>query len=170
MKYIKLLLGQKSVDEKVTQGTSIKTAMTGNPNFQTPNPSLTAVGTVVTNLQTKQVARANAVEAAKAATVDLHAAEDAYDLTITQLAAYAEGVTLGDPVKLESGGFELRNPRTPATGPDRVENLQVITNRFSGRFLANWNTRAQQCMRCRPPPIRSRSRAGSRCSRRRPAR
>ena len=139
MKKIKLLLAEKTIDEKVTQGTSIKNGMTGNPNFTTPNPSLATLGTVTTTLQTKAAARVAAFEAAKAATADLHAAEATYDQTITQLAAYAENITGGDTVKLESANFELRNPPTPVTSLGQVEHLKVVTNGFPGRFNLTWD-------------------------------
>jgi hypothetical protein len=139
MKKIKLGLSHKTVDEKVAQGTAIKTAMTGNANFSTPNPSLATVGTKTTALQAAKVARDNAIEAAKAATEALHAAEADYDATITQLAAYAENITAGDPVKLESGGFELRSNATSVTDLDQVHDLRVVTNGVPGRFEVRWD-------------------------------
>jgi hypothetical protein len=139
MKKIKLGLASKSVDEKVAQGNAIKTAMTGNANFNTPLPDMATFGTKITELQAAKIARDNAIEAAKAATETLHLKEKAYDTTITQLAAYAENVTAGDPVKLESGGFELRANATAVTELGQVHDLRVITNGVPGRFDLRWD-------------------------------
>jgi len=139
MKKIKLGLHEKTVDERVAQGNAIKTAMTGNANFTTPNPPLTAVGTSVTDLQAAKIARDNAIEAAKAATETLHTKTKAYDSTITQLAAYAENITAGDPVKLEGAGFELRANATAVNELGQVHDLRVITNGVPGRFDLRWD-------------------------------
>jgi hypothetical protein len=138
MKNVKLGLSRKSVPEKIAQGNTIKTAMTGNANFNTPLPPLADLGTATNTLQAKLIARDIAIEAAKAATAALHAAALVYDNTITQLAAYAENVTAGDPVKLESGGFELRADAVRVTELGQVEDLKVITNGYPGRFKSDW--------------------------------
>ena len=139
MKKIKLGLNKKTGPDRVTQGNAIKTAMTGNANFTTPNPTLAAVGTATTNVQTKLTAREAAIEAAKLATEDLHAATEAYDAIMTQLAAYAENITGGDPVKLLSGGFEVRKSPTPIGELGRVENLKVFGNGFPAQLKARWD-------------------------------
>jgi hypothetical protein len=138
MKKIKLGFNKKNAVELASQGVSIKTAMTGNANFLTPNPSLAAVGTATTDLSGAITARDNSFEAAKAATVTLHAKIAAYKLIMTQLAAYAENVTAGDAVKLESGGFELRATPEPIGQLPQVEDLKLTINGFPGRLHARW--------------------------------
>ena len=140
MKKIKLCLNEKSVDEKITQGTSIKNGIAANSaTYVNPSPSVAAMNTVITTLQTKQAARVAAVEAAKAATEDLHAAEAAYDLTMVQVATYAEFITGGDPVKLELANLEVRRLPAPTTELGQVENLKVGTNGYPGRYLLSWH-------------------------------
>ena len=140
MKKIKLGLGTKSFTEKVAQGTTIKTGVTANAAiYVTPSPTMTAFGTTITTLQTKITARDNAAEAAKTATADLHAAAAAYDTSVTLLAAYAENITQGDEVKLESGGFAVRNSPTPTNALDAVQNLEVTVNGYPGRLHLNWD-------------------------------
>src|SRR5262245_18025847 len=53
MSKAKLGLDRLTPDEKVAYATNVKTAMTGNANFATPVPTLAAVGTLITALQTK---------------------------------------------------------------------------------------------------------------------
>ena len=140
MKKIKLGLGTKSFTEKVAQGTTIKTGVTANAAiYVTPSPTMTAFGTTITTLQTKITARDSAAEAAKTATADLHAAAAAYDTSVTLLSAYAENITQGDEVKLESGGFELRNNPTPTNSLDAVQNLVLTVNGYPGMLHAHWD-------------------------------
>jgi hypothetical protein len=49
-KMAKVKLGLKNLtrDEKIDQANTIKTAMTGNANFTTPNPTLASYGTLIT--------------------------------------------------------------------------------------------------------------------------
>jgi hypothetical protein len=138
MKYVKLELSQKTVDEKVAQGNSIKTGMAGNANFPSPSPSLKAFDAAIATLAAKKAARDNAFEAAKAATADLHAAEQAYDLSVSQLAAYAEGAVGSDTQKLEGAGFAIRKAPEPIIGLDMVTDLKVMSNSYSGVLFARW--------------------------------
>jgi hypothetical protein len=54
-KMAKVKLGLKNLtrDQKIDQANTIKTAMTGNANFTTPNPTLASYGTLITTAQTK---------------------------------------------------------------------------------------------------------------------
>ena len=63
MAKVKLGLGDMRVLEKVQFGDTVHTALTGNPNFVTPLPPLTAVQTVTDDLR----AAAEAVRLAKLA-------------------------------------------------------------------------------------------------------
>jgi hypothetical protein len=48
MAKVKLGLKNLTRDEKIDQANTIKTAMTGNANFTTPNPTLASYGTLIT--------------------------------------------------------------------------------------------------------------------------
>jgi hypothetical protein len=52
MSKVKLGLRNLTPDQKIDLANTIKTAMTGNANFPTPNPTLAAFGTMITNAQT----------------------------------------------------------------------------------------------------------------------
>jgi hypothetical protein len=139
MRKIKLGLKKKTVPQRIAQGNLLKSSMTGNANFVTPNPSLATLGAKTDAMQAKLTARDAAVEAAKMATEQLHTAVADYDATVTTLAAYAENITGGDAAKLESGGFELRADAVPVTELGQVKNLDVKTNGYPGRFLGDWD-------------------------------
>ena len=49
----KLGLGNLTDDQIIALANTIKTAMTGNVNFTTPNPTLASIGTAITTAQTK---------------------------------------------------------------------------------------------------------------------
>jgi len=51
MAKVKLGLKELTADQKIDQANTIKTAMTGNANFTTPNPTLAAYGTLITTAQ-----------------------------------------------------------------------------------------------------------------------
>jgi hypothetical protein len=138
MRKIKLGLKKKTVPQRIAQGNLLKSSMTGNANFVTPNPSLATLGAKTDAMQAKLTARDAAVEAAKMATEQLHTAVADYDATVTTLAAYAENITGGDAAKLESGGFELRADAVRVTELGQVEDLKVITNGYPGRFKSDW--------------------------------
>jgi hypothetical protein len=51
MAKVKLGLKNLTPDQKIDLANTIKTAMTGNANFTTPNPTLAAYGTLITTAQ-----------------------------------------------------------------------------------------------------------------------
>ena len=111
MAKVKLGLRNRTPDELVAFANTIKTAMTGNGNFSTPNPTLAALGTLITTAQTK-IAAYNSVKAAlDAALADRDAALLALSGGLTQEAAYVENITGGDKVKIESSGMSVTRPQ-----------------------------------------------------------
>jgi hypothetical protein len=138
MKYIKLELSKKSVDEKVAQGNEILASMRGNSDFRHPSPSLETFDSIIDTLEAKKLAREQTVEAARAATAALQAAEGAYDRAVSQLAAYSEGAVGCDLEKLEGAGFTIRKNPEPILSLDMVEDLKVSSNSYSGVLHAKW--------------------------------
>src|SRR5258705_10963073 len=53
MAKVRLGLKELAPEDRIAQALVIKTAMTGNANFTTPNPSLAAYNTSITTAQTK---------------------------------------------------------------------------------------------------------------------
>ena len=112
--------------------------MTGNANFPSPSPSLAAFDTTITTLAAKKTARDNAFEAAKAATADLHDAEQAYDLSVSQLAAYAEAQSPATRRSSKAPASRCARRPEPIIGLDMVTDLKVTSNSYSGVLFARW--------------------------------
>jgi hypothetical protein len=156
MKLVKLGLAEKTIDEKVAQGNAIKTGLTGNANFPSTTPTAASLGTTTTALANAKIARDNAFEAAKAATVALHVAEDAYDAAVTQIAASCEATANGDAAKLEGAGFEMRATATPINTLTQVQNLRLTSNTYAGKLFARWDpvrgAKSYEVQICADPP------------------
>jgi hypothetical protein len=115
MAKVKLELQTKSPDEKVAQALTIKTSMTGNANFPTPNPTLATYNTHITAAQTKIAAYNTAVAAVETALADRDAAVATMDGDTTQLGDYVQNTSGGDKVKIESAGMDTRADSAPLT-------------------------------------------------------
>ena len=115
MAKVKLELFGKSPEDRIAQALTIKTAMTGNANFTTPNPTLSAYNTAITAAQTKVAAYNTAKAAAETALADRDAALATMDGLTTQLGDYVQNITNGDKIKIESAGMDTRADAAPVT-------------------------------------------------------
>jgi hypothetical protein len=155
MNQIKLGLNHKNAVQRLAQGNAIKTALTGNADFPLLDPPLSSLDTVLAELEARLIERQLAVEAAQAATESLRAAEAAYDMVITRIAASALSAVAGDAAKLGRGGFVLRREGTPTRELAQVANLRVETNGYTGRLKLRWQpvrgAKAYQVQLCPDP-------------------
>src|SRR5882724_2142218 len=81
---------------------TVKTAMTGNASFTTPNPTLTVLGAAGTTLRTKIAAIESARANLATAVADGDAAATAAENLLNQEGAYVQTTSAGDPVKIQS--------------------------------------------------------------------
>lgn len=128
-------LSREQIADKID---TIKTAMTGNANFTTPNPSLTTLGTAGTTLRTKIAAIETARANLQTAVVDADAAATAAMNLLNQEAAYVDTTSAGDAVKIQSSGFDVQS----AGGPvhmSQVLNLGAAVGDSPGEIDLNWN-------------------------------
>ena len=139
MKKVKIGADKMNPDQLVTNATAIKTAMTGNANFTTPHPDLTAVGTKINTLQTKITAYNNAVTASDTALADRDVAAADLRATLVQLAAYVDNICAGDAVKIASSGFGVRNTPAPIGPLPQVDNAKVEANPNDGSLDVSWD-------------------------------
>lgn len=139
MDKIKLNVTKLSPEQLVSLANNIKTAMTGNANYTTPNPSLASLGTLITTAQTKIAAQVTAANAAKLATSDRDAASTALGDALKTLASYVENTSGGDKVKIESAGFEVRGPSSSIGDLTQVLNLAVSEGDNDGELDAQWD-------------------------------
>jgi len=115
MAKVKLKLFGKSREKRVAQAATIKTALTGNATFPTPNPSLATYGSAITASQTKLATYKLLRTQMEAALADLDDQMAVLDGYTTQLGAYVESVSAGNKVKIESAGMDARADRAPIT-------------------------------------------------------
>jgi hypothetical protein len=140
MAKIKLNLSKLSVEDKLTLGNNIKSNMTTNVAvFVTPNPTLTAYGTVITNLTSKNATVASLKTQFAAAVDDRDATEKAFDASTTQLASYVDNIANGDPVIIGKAGMGVRAATTPAGVPGQVGNLALTAGDSDGELDAQWD-------------------------------
>jgi len=135
----KLNLKGLSDVQVIQQCTNIKTAMTGNANFATPTPSLTAFGTLITTAQTDLTASDNAATASKQATATKDTAIAALLAAAAQLATYVELTANGDETKIMSAGMQVRASSSAATTPNQVMNLSITSGDSAGELDLQWD-------------------------------
>jgi hypothetical protein len=116
MAKVGLNLQELTVTEKVEFARSIVTAMTGNPKFPSPAPSLEALTQAANELEAKSHAVQVKRQAAQAGTSEMYDAEAALDLMLVQLANYVE------------------MPASTGFRPSRPWPLRAVT----GKGSANW--------------------------------
>jgi len=139
MAKVKLGLRNLGPDEVVSLANTIKTAMTGNANFTTPNPTLAALGTAITTAQTKIATYESAKAAADTALSDRDAALTSLRTLLTQEADYVQNITAGDKTKIESAGMSVRDDNAPIGTPTQVLNLVVTAGDFDGTLDSSWD-------------------------------
>ena len=140
MAKIKLNLSKLSVEDKITLGNNIKSSMTTNvATFATPNPTLAAYGTLITNLTNKNAAVVSLRSQLAVAMQDRDVAEKAFDAGSTQMASYVDNVANGDPVIIGKAGMGVRGASAPAGVPDPVSNLSLTAGDSDGELDAQWD-------------------------------
>ena len=139
MAKVRLGLAALTPDAVVSLANQVKTAMTGNANFTTPNPTLVALGAAITTATAKVAAQKAAQLAAKQATEDRDTALTTLESLLNQEASYVENVTGGDPVKIASAGMSTKNPAAPVGALGQVQNLSLSAGDNAGRLDMNWD-------------------------------
>ena len=139
---IKLGLDGLTPEGVVALANTVKTMMTGNVNFPTPNPTLAALGAQATTVSGQIAAYETLVASEKPALAARDAGTATLCSLLTQEAAYVENVSGGDPVKIESAGFSVRSPKTPPSVPGQLMNLVLTAGDFPGTLDAAWDPTA----------------------------
>jgi hypothetical protein len=134
----KLNLQNMTVLQKIQKANDIVTAMTGNANFTTPNPSLATVTTKADAAAAAFSAREQTKLLLDEQQTDLETAEDDLEAVLTALMGYAEAATLGDAAKLQSGGFEIKGAPAPIGPMPQVLNLTASANGAEGVVTLKW--------------------------------
>src|SRR5947208_8541597 len=96
MSKIKLNLANLTIPEKTARAQRIVSALTGNANFTSPQPSLTSVTAAINNLNAAFAEAQAARSEAKNKTTIQGQMEDALDGALSQLANYVESISGDD--------------------------------------------------------------------------
>lgn len=134
---VNLKLGERSPSQKVSFWGTIKTDMTGNSNFSSPNPvpnpALSVIDAQVVILGTDISAAAGGDHSKVAA---MHAQEEKVDNLLNQLGNYVEqtanaaALLGGDATSIiRSAGMDVAAPRTKSPVPDAptgVEGVSIV--------------------------------------------
>ena len=139
MAKVKLNLDRLSITDLIQRGTDIKTAMTGNPNFTTPIPSLTNIGTLITALTSTNNTYESGLLTQKTNITNRDNAAAALIAGLSQLGGYVEAASAGDDAKIQSAGMGVRGAKVPAGVPTQVSNLSLTAGDNDGELDAQWD-------------------------------
>jgi hypothetical protein len=137
---VKLNLRKLSVPEKVARARQMISALTGNPDFPTPSPTLAAATAVTDDLaqafQDQEVAK----QVAATKTAAKNELEDIFDRTFSQLGSYVESVA-GDNEKLiKSAGMDTRAASVASGGkPGTPISLNITNGDADGEIDLSWD-------------------------------
>jgi hypothetical protein len=139
---VKLSLRTLAPDELVSLANAIKTALTGNAKFPSPNPTLVAFAALITALVNAINAYNTAVDTEKTALANRNAAIEALRTALTQLMAYVESLATSDADVL-SAGMQVRKPTTAPVGPmPKLQNLKLTISDHPGD--TDWMCQAEK--------------------------
>jgi hypothetical protein len=135
MAQVKLGFRQMTVPEKIQVSKSVITLMTGNLSYPTPNPTLAAVTTAITNLEKAYEA---AHDGGKSKTAFMRTQEKALIGLIVQLTAYIQVASGGDSNIILSSGMQVRSTATPPQPLPQPEAVKVMTSSNEGEVNLKW--------------------------------
>lgn len=135
MRFVKLEFGRLSIPEKIQKARNIVLKMTGNTNFTTPVPALSAITTAIGKLETSHE---NAMDGGQSKKAAMKVDEKALDVLMAQLAAYVQDASLGDELKILSSGMEVKalpSAPQPLTAP---LDARALINGVVGEAQLRW--------------------------------
>ena len=129
---VKLALRSYTPDELVSLATAIKTSLTGNAKYPSPNPTLVAFAALITALVNAINAYNASLDATATALANRNAAVEALRTALTQLMAYVESLAITE-ADVHSAGMQVRRPTTAPVGPmPKVQGLKLSISDYPG--------------------------------------
>jgi hypothetical protein len=139
MPKLKLDLRKLPVPEKIGKAREIIAALTGNPDFPTPAPTLATATTVTDDLETANQEQQVAKQTAAAKTAARNEREDVFDRLFTQLAAHVESVAGDNERMIKSAGMDTRAPASSSNAPPGVPlAFDITAGDADGEIDLNW--------------------------------
>ena len=131
-----LLLSKKPVPFVVEKSESIVTAMTGNPSYTTPSPSLASITTKTDALK---LAFQNAINGGKNLKALVKIARKDLLFNLALLMAYVQNASGGDEDKILSSGFGVKSGSSPTGILPPPQNVRAEYNGNSGEGIVRWD-------------------------------
>ncbi|MFH1227596.1 MAG: fibronectin type III domain-containing protein [Planctomycetota bacterium] len=138
MAKIKLGLQNMTILAKGEKGARIVAAMTGNPNFTTPNPPLADITAAKTALLTAYNDALSKRTQAKAATDLMADKEKDFERLLTLEALYVENASGGDELKIQSAEMSIRAVAVPVGQLPGPLALSAMAGNNDGEIDLNW--------------------------------
>ncbi len=139
MAQVSLNLSGLNIAALLQTANNIKTSMTGNANFTTPNPPLTEITARITALTNAvNTYEMNVLNTSESLTVRDDAAQALID-DLLALGGYVQSQSGGDVSKIQSAGMTIKSARTPSAVPGQVGNLSVFPSDGAGGLDLQWD-------------------------------
>jgi hypothetical protein len=138
MAIVSLNISQLNIARLLQQANNTLTAMTGNPDFPTPSPSLADIGALIGLLSGANNEYELLLVAEKEKLTLRNDAAQAVVDGLTALGGYVQTASRGDPAKIQSAGLNVRAARIPATVPEVVAGLAVAPGDEAGTLDLSW--------------------------------
>ena len=138
MSIAKVGLDGLNVPAKIQYVRRLAAAITGNPNFTTPTPTVAALTAGGDSLETLFNEAKAARLASKSKTGLLDDQSAAVDLLVNQLASYVDTISNGDAAIIESAGFAIRATPAPIGQLPAPVDLRVTAGEHPGSADLRW--------------------------------
>ncbi len=135
MEKVKAGLRGLNADQKLGKGKLVLGALSGNPHFPNPVPTLVELDAACIELQAANIA---AMDRGRLACSRKEQAVAEMDLILSRLAGYVNGAAMGDSTKLISSGFDLIKRAEPRTHMDAPAILKTKRTFRPGEIELRW--------------------------------
>ncbi|HEX8492433.1 MAG TPA: fibronectin type III domain-containing protein [Pyrinomonadaceae bacterium] len=140
MAKIKLNFRKLSVMEKIARARQIVAAMTDNPAFPTPTPTLAAVSVAINAVEQANAAALEARALSKQRTSELEDVENELITEVTRLAGYVESASGGRDDVILSAAMDVRAPSVVSNAPPSAPiSATATTGDRDGEIDLSWN-------------------------------
>jgi hypothetical protein len=136
-----LNLSKKTILETIALARKVKTKLTGNAKFPSPDPALTVLDTATTDCETANNNYESGKDTLKQLLDIRNQKWDALNSLLTAEASYV-GNHASTTADVESAGFAASAPAGPVAIPQQVHNVSVTTGDNDGSLDVHWDADA----------------------------
>lgn len=141
MSKVSLNIRTLPIPQKIAKARTIITALTGNPNFTTPSPTLEVLSRATDNLETSAATVQSTRAKLKTDVSEQTKNEDSFDGIFSQLAGYIQSVAGDDEAIIHSAGLDTKAPKSPSSAEPTVpQALTPTVGDHDGEVDLSWDT------------------------------